>query len=187
MHPCRCVQLPTAALFAYPVPPCKRDPALESFFGEYLAVGLVCLGKYLYELFFEGKGSLRGFLGSWVVVGSWSRRQGCAAGAPTMLAVGTPGVAGCTLKLLSASRAPSWASHWGHSILPARRPAGPPQRGRGAARASFAGHQHGCWQPGAAALRRGFPEQKEIQVQAGCVSRQGAGRSCTDPPGACIN
>ena len=64
MHPCRCVQLQTAAAFAYPVPQYKRAPAFESFFGEYLTVGLVCLGKYLYKLFFEEKGLLRGFLRS---------------------------------------------------------------------------------------------------------------------------
>lgn len=46
MHLYRCVQLQTAAAFAYRVPEYKHDPAFQSFFGEYLAVGLVCLGKY---------------------------------------------------------------------------------------------------------------------------------------------
>lgn len=59
MHLYRCVQLQTAAAFAYRVPQYRHDPAFQSFFREYLTVGLVCLGKYLYKLFFEQKCSLR--------------------------------------------------------------------------------------------------------------------------------
>lgn len=78
MQPCRRVPPQPAAAFASPLPRC-RDVAFECFCGEYLTVGLVCLRKYLYKLFFEEKGVLRGFLGSWVVGKerrSWSRLPG---------------------------------------------------------------------------------------------------------------